>query len=147
MEKMIWRCSIRVQLFFFASVLLCLSAGDRTYAAEQELPCAEEIAKFCKDVKPGGGRILGCLNEHEKELSASCREKLGESKKRLMEAQQACTGDMEKFCKDVQPGGGRILKCLRDHAQELSPACSQEIDKVKGKVQEKQQSGQQEKSH
>ena len=139
MEKMIWRCSIRVQLFFFASVLLCLSAGDRTYAAEQELPCAEEIAKFCKDVKPGGGRILGCLNEHEKELSASCREKLGESKKRLMEAQQACTGDMEKFCKDVQPGGGRILKCLREHTQELSPACRKITEKREEGMQEKKE--------
>ena len=147
MEKTISRCFIRAQVFFLASVLLCLSAGDRTYAAEQELPCAEEIAKFCRDVKPGGGRILSCLNEHEKELTVTCREKLEASKKRLMEAQQACTGDMEKFCKDVQPGGGRILKCLREHAQELSPACSHAIDKSKGEVQEKQQSGQQEKSH
>lgn len=138
---MIWWHYIKVQILIFALVLLCVSRGDKTYAAGEELPCADEIAKYCKEVKPGGGRFLNCLNEHQKELSVSCREKLEESKKRLLEAQQACTGDMEKFCKDVQPGGGRILKCLREHTQELSPACSQEIEKTKGKVQEKQQSG------
>jgi hypothetical protein len=119
-----------------------VSAGDKTYAAEEELPCAEEIAKYCKGVKPGGGRILNCLEEHQKELSVSCTKKLQESKERLVEAQQACTGDMEKFCKDVQAGGGRILNCLRGHTQELSSGCRQEIEKTTGKVQEKQQSGQ-----
>jgi hypothetical protein len=147
MGEIIGSRRIRVQIVVLALMLLCLVAGGRTYAAEEELPCAEEIAKYCRGVKPGGGRILGCLNEHQKDLSASCSRKLEESKKRLMEAQQACTGDMEKFCKDVQPGEGRILNCLRGHAQELSPACSQMVDKTTGKVQEKPQSGQQEKSH
>lgn len=142
MEKMSLWHFIRMQIIVLSLVLLSVSAGGRTYAAEEELPCAEEIAKYCKEVKPGGGRILNCLDEHQKDLSASCKKKLEESKKRLMEAQQACTGDMEKLCKDVQPGGGRILKCLREHTQELSSACRQEIEKAKGKVQEKQQSGQ-----
>jgi len=142
MEKIIMWHHLRVRVFVLVLVLLCVSAGGRTYAAEEELPCAEEIAKYCKEVKPGGGRILNCLNEHQKELSVSCKKKLEETKERLMKAQQACAGDMEKFCKDVQPGGGRILKCLRERSQELSSACRQEIEKTKGKVQEKQQSGQ-----
>ncbi len=142
MEKMITRHFTRIRIFVLSLALLAVIAGGRTYAAEEELPCAEEITKYCKGTKPGGGRILDCLNEHQKELSTSCRNKLEESKKRLLAAQQACTGDMEKFCKDVQPGGGRILKCFREHAQELSPACRQEIEKAKGKVRENQQSGQ-----
>ena len=36
---------------------------------------------------------------------------------------QACAGDIEKFCKDVQVGGGRIMHCLRQHGTELSPTC------------------------
>jgi hypothetical protein len=142
MEKMIRWHFIRMQIVVLSLVLLSVSGGGRTYAAEEELPCADEIAKYCKEVKPGGGRILDCLNEHQKDLSVSCKKKLEESKKRMMEAQQACTGDMEKFCRDVQPGGGRILKCLREHTKELSSACSQEIEKTQGKVQEKQRSGQ-----
>ena len=147
MEKMFALFCGRAGLFVLALVLLGVTAGDRTYGAEEERPCAEEIAKFCKGTKPGGGRILDCLNEHQNELSVSCKTKLEESRKRLTEAQQACSGDMEKFCKDVQPGGGRILKCLRERSQELSSACRQVVDKAGEKAQEKEQSGRQEKSY
>lgn len=34
-----------------------------------------------------------------------------------------CMDDYKKFCAGVQPGGGRILKCLRDRAKDLAPAC------------------------
>lgn len=34
-----------------------------------------------------------------------------------------CGGDFQKFCADVQPGGGRAVACLRAHATELTPAC------------------------
>jgi len=139
MERMMAWYGIRVRIFVFAFFLLCSGAVDRVYAAGEELPCAEEIAKHCKEVKPGGGRILNCLDEHQKELSDSCRKKLEESRKKLMEAQQACTGDMEKFCKDVQPGGGRILGCLREHTQELSPACRKITEKREEGIQEKKE--------
>jgi hypothetical protein len=139
MERMIACYCVRLQIFVFAFFLLCAGAVDMVYAAEGELPCAEEIAKHCKEVKPGGGRILNCLDEHQKELSDSCRKKLEESKKKLMEAQQACTGDMEKFCKDVQPGEGRILRCLREHTHELSSACRKMTDNTEERMQEKKE--------
>ena len=34
-----------------------------------------------------------------------------------------CKADMEKFCKDVKPGEGRIVKCMKEHEAELSEAC------------------------
>lgn len=135
MKRVIGWCRNRLGIIVFVFVFLCAGAGVRVYAAEEEMPCAEEIARHCKEVKPGGGRILNCLEEHQKELSDSCRKKLEGSKERLMEAQQACTGDMEKFCKDVQPGGGRILRCLREHTQELSSACR----KIAGRTGQKMQ--------
>jgi cysteine rich repeat protein len=39
-------------------------------------------------------------------------------------AREACKPDMQKFCADVKPGGGRIIACLRDHKDQLSQACS-----------------------
>jgi hypothetical protein len=36
---------------------------------------------------------------------------------------QACQADFEKFCADVQPGGGARIRCLRQHAADLSDAC------------------------
>ncbi len=36
---------------------------------------------------------------------------------------EACEADFQKFCEGVIPGGGRIMKCLEQHKEQLSPAC------------------------
>ncbi len=35
----------------------------------------------------------------------------------------ACRQDVETFCKDSQPGGGRVINCLKDHESALSAGC------------------------
>jgi hypothetical protein len=35
--------------------------------------CKSDIAKFCKDVKSGDGKVLDCLKQHEAELSGTCK--------------------------------------------------------------------------
>jgi len=42
--------------------------------------CKDDAVKFCKDVNPAGGGILGCLNAHENELSAACSESIKTAK-------------------------------------------------------------------
>ena len=42
---------------------------------------------------------------------------------------EACGDDMKKFCRHVQPGGGRILQCLEQYQSEISPNCSQWLNK------------------
>jgi len=34
-----------------------------------------------------------------------------------------CAADITKLCKEVKFGGGRIMNCLKEREQELSPAC------------------------
>ncbi len=108
-----------------------LIAGNDALAAQG--PCADDIAKYCKDMKPGDGRIARCLKENEKQLSPACRSSIEESKKRVKEAHQACEGDAQKYCKDVKPGQGRIVKCLREHEKELSPECRAKMTEPKKK--------------
>jgi Cysteine rich repeat len=36
---------------------------------------------------------------------------------------QSCGADYRAFCADVQPGGGRVIACLRDNGPSLSPRC------------------------
>jgi hypothetical protein len=35
----------------------------------------------------------------------------------------ACQVDAKKHCDGIQPGGGRLLQCLKGKQTELSPAC------------------------
>ncbi|CAN7163776.1 cysteine rich repeat-containing protein [Phenylobacterium sp. LjRoot219] len=38
---------------------------------------------------------------------------------------QACAGDVKTLCPTVQPGGGKIVACLRENAAKVSPGCKQ----------------------
>lgn len=40
----------------------------------------------------------------------------------------ACRSDYSQFCRDVRPGGGAIVACLRAHAGDLAPACRAAVD-------------------
>jgi hypothetical protein len=105
--------------------------------AEEPLICADDIEKYCKEIKPGGGRLLNCLKSHETELSVSCKGKIEELRGIIKECEQACSGDIAQFCKEIQPGGGRILRCLKEREKELSPSCSAKLDMIGKRFQRK----------
>lgn len=46
------------------------------------------------------------------------------------ELRGACQADVRKHCDNVQPGGGRLLQCLRSRQAELSSACRAALDKL-----------------
>ena len=39
----------------------------------------------------------------------------------------ACSGDAKTFCAGIMPGGGRILSCLAEHKDKISPACAKVV--------------------
>lgn len=51
-------------------------------------------------------------------------------------AARLCAEDAARLCKGVQQGQGRVARCLKEHANELSPACKENIGKAKEKVQD-----------
>jgi hypothetical protein len=46
------------------------------------------------------------------------------------EARAACDADIQKLCPGVQPGGGRILACLKQHKEAVSDGCKQAVLKA-----------------
>ena len=52
---------------------------------------------------------------------------------------QACGPDIQNFCTGVQPGGGRIISCLRPHMRQLSPECKGQIVEARARHQQQQQ--------
>ncbi len=43
---------------------------------------------------------------------------------------EACMNDARTLCKDVQPGSGRIIKCLGDHRKDVSGECYKVLQRV-----------------
>ena len=122
---------------FYLAVLVagffCLSSmtGAHAWAAEEH-PCSKDIAKFCKDVQKGGGRIADCLKQHQNDLSAACKDRVAkkeEKREKARELSQTCKDDIAKLCKDVKPR--RVLKCLKEHKSELSAQCNKDVDQAK----------------
>jgi hypothetical protein len=105
-------------------------AADPTPAPEVGVtagPCRADTERLCGDVPAGGGARARCLREKRDQVSAECRAQLEPAQRernpgRLAEVQAACHDDAEKLCADVRPGGGAILRCLRDHP-ETSAGC------------------------
>ena len=104
-------------------VLLSTVCGASLSFAKSET-CRSEMDKFCKDVTPGEGRILKCLQEHDTDLSEACRAYVNTASQYL-----ACVDDVMRLCPGTEPGGARGMKCLRAHQGELSTECKNEIRK------------------
>lgn len=103
-----------------------LLSATHAFAAEPEHPhtaCKVDVEKFCKDIKPGGGRIIQCLKSHAAELSPTCSAAFAEKKVEVTAAIADCRPDAVKFCAGIKPGEGRILACLKSHEAELTPVC------------------------
>ena len=131
-----------------AAVLMLFAAGAAR-AQQGDRPCKADAEKFCKDVKPGEGRIVDCLKAHEAELSADCKANgmgvrgkggaKGQGAGRAMgpRGNEPCRADMEKFCKDVKPGEGRIIECMKAHEAEFSEGCKAETAKRREEMAKK----------
>jgi len=96
--------------------------------------CMDEIEKFCKDVPPGKGELLLCLSKRKSELSQLCSDKIEKHLVRMEEARRVCAADMEKFCPGVEPGQGRLLKCMKPQLEKISPTCREQVEYYGGKV-------------
>jgi hypothetical protein len=46
------------------------------------------------------------------------------------EARTACATDIQTLCAGVQPGGGRILACLKEHKDKVSDGCKKAVMKA-----------------
>ena len=80
---------------------------------------------------------MDCLLDHQQDISDACYEGLKQRMNGDQGGQQsdgkpgpgACKQDAAMFCKDVQPGGGRIVECLMDHQKDLSDSCYDQLAK------------------
>jgi hypothetical protein len=114
---------------FVAGALLGLglSAG----ALAQAPSCKADLAKFCPQAKPGGGQVAACLKQNAAQLSPSCKQRVSQVQALLKEVNQACEEDIHFLCEGIQPGGGRIVACLKQSASEVSPGCKAKLAEAK----------------
>jgi len=134
----IWFVAVLFVLALAAAFTVFLPSA---WASEGHGACKADIEKFCKNVKPGEGRIVKCLKEHQEELSPECQER-GKAAKakvraRIQALQEACRNDLEKFCAGAKAGGGRKIRCLKQHEAEVSADCKSALEKKHAPAEQK----------
>jgi hypothetical protein len=101
-----------------AQVLL---PGERARAVRQA--CAADLQRYCRDVPPGGGRILRCLSRHADVVSQGCFQALTAWGLTAVNAFKMCLPDVAALCPGVPPQSGPALACLQQNAGKLSKGC------------------------
>ena len=126
--------------YILAIAVALVQTGD---AAEQANPCAGELNKFCAGVQPGELRLIACLESHQDQLSAGCKQALTNLTPPAQKEASApvtefpgCTDAIAKFCKK-DTGRNPILRCLQAHRRKLSHACKDQIGAKGGKTGKK----------
>ena len=119
---------------FVGGLILMAVLTTQAYA-ENDHPvaraCAEDYRNFCDGVQPGEGRIMNCFNQHRDELSVGCRTAFTNVIQTFVRQFVAsCQLDVENNCQGVEPGQGRILRCLKNHDEEISQGCADLIERM-----------------
>ena len=129
-------------VFIIGMVILTLGAagnlsGQETLIETVANGCKTEISTYCKDVKPGEGRILACLFAYQDKLSGKCEYALYDSAVRLERAVTAlsyvaneCEADLTAYCSGVKAGEGRLLQCLEKNDAKVSQRCKSALKDV-----------------
>ncbi len=89
--------------------------------------CQADVAQYCPAIEPGGGRLLGCLAQHQLDLSSACQaemDRIAKARERVDAFRKACRADVERLCKGVAPEAGALVACLEANQASLSSECS-----------------------
>lgn len=105
--------------------------------------CSEEMNVYCKDVKPGKGRMFLCLQNNlaKVDFSQACKARVEEKQSRQQNyymldfgVRSACKTTVDKLCSSVKGSGhgkAAVLKCLVEkHAAIAESQCANEISRA-----------------
>jgi hypothetical protein len=87
-----------------------VTASERTLAQA----CRSDARKFCTSLRPGEGRIVTCLRENTRQLSAACQFQLNKI--------DTCAVEIQQLCADITDEGEK-QQCHKDRRTELSAGC------------------------
>ena len=118
----------------FVGNLFALDMGRVEGAVEN---CRKDIETYCKNIRPGEGRLLTCLHAHEGRLTPRCADDLNNASTDLQQAIEAlayvsreCRDDLAAYCAAPRrPQDGTLLDCLNKQSR-LSLHCSEALNEV-----------------
>ena len=117
---------------FFAAALLLTPVPAISEQAQQSTDQSQDSQSAHPErdrdsVHGGGGDLLDRLSRSD------LRDRLSAAVQRV---EGACGGDIERFCSDVTPGGGRLAACMDAYSDQLSRSCQFTLRRAANRVQQ-----------
>jgi len=119
---------------FLAAFLALGVATDLPVEAQITGPCAETVAKYCKDAIPGGGRIMKCLNDHRDDQSIACKDWVEDQLKSLNELMAVCPEEIATLCKSSPADKVSMYYCLLDNYIALRVDCRSKLGEIRDRL-------------
>ena len=118
----------------FAAAVIAIVLAALPSPAQTTTPCNETIAKFCKDVVPGSGRIMKCLNDHRDDQSIACKDWIEEQQKSMQDLFAVCREEIAALCKAAPPDKAGIYFCLLDNYIALKIDCRSKLGEIRDRL-------------
>merc|ERR1712070_263462 len=106
--------------------------------------CTEDIARLCKDVTPGEGRINRCLQDHLKEIQSPVCKFTQTALKNVAQKDftlnpmlvKQCANEQKLFCPNVAAGEARLIGCLKifQKRDSFGALCKKELDRFSSDI-------------
>jgi hypothetical protein len=139
--------------FFFASFLIfgigAATAQTLSYADAVDqlaVACRADLARYCKGVELGGGKLKACLDAHQNVVSPQCQQTrmmVYASIARRIAAQRdigdICEADIERLC-GTSHADTHLVECLLSVSPAaMSPPCNQAFTDTGWRTEKAQQ--------
>ena len=92
--------------------------------------CDNDIKEHCDGLGSNAQKIFMCLAAYEDQLSIECKTGILEAAMSVRIGAAAieysiyaCEADADTHCLNVEPGEGRIIKCIKDNESSVSQEC------------------------
>jgi hypothetical protein len=129
------QATVLVALSFLIGGVCAAAAQTLSYADAVDqlaVACRVDLAKYCKGVELGNGRLRACLDAHQNVVSPRCQQTrvmVYASIARRAAAQrdigQICDADIERLC-GTSHADAHLVECLVSVSPAaMSPACNQ----------------------
>jgi len=121
---------------FFTAALLLMPLPAMSQQAQQSQDQSQKTQDQSQNRQPNATNRESERSGGEDMLDRLARSDLRD---RLSAAVQriegACSDDIERFCSDVTPGGGRIASCVDAYSDQLSRSCQSALSRAVNRVQ------------
>ena len=90
--------------------------------------CKASAQKLCRAEAAAGGEkpIARCLADKRVQLPRGCQGALRRARK-VATFRRACGQDVQRLCAGARANGVRVLQCLKQRSEEVSPPCQERL--------------------